>query len=139
MWKKILVAADPSQASTKALEQALDLAAKGSAQLVVICVAELFLGAHEELVSGLQDKFLAEARTAGEAAKARAGQAGVAVALRVESGETPSTNIIDAAKGEGCDLIVLGHRSKTGIDRYLIGSVAARVVEHAPCSVLVVR
>ena len=39
----------------------------------------------------------------------------------------------------GIDLIILGHQGKKGLSKYLIGSVAARVVSHAPCSVFVIR
>jgi nucleotide-binding universal stress UspA family protein len=57
----------------------------------------------------------------------------------VEQGISPADNVIDHAEAQQVDLIVTGSRRKTGLDRFLIGSVAARIVSHAPCSVLVVR
>jgi nucleotide-binding universal stress UspA family protein len=47
--------------------------------------------------------------------------------------------ITDTAKNDGYDLIVLGTHGRTGLSRALIGSVAERVVRHAPCPVLTVR
>lgn len=51
----------------------------------------------------------------------------------------PAEEIMDAAVEDEADLIVVGSHGRTGIERLLIGSVARKVVTHAPCSVLVVR
>lgn len=47
--------------------------------------------------------------------------------------------IIEYARGHGVDLIVMGHRGMSNLQRFFVGSVADRVVDHAPCMVLVVR
>jgi nucleotide-binding universal stress UspA family protein len=51
---------------------------------------------------------------------------------------SPWQSICETAHGLGCDLIVIGSHGYSGIDR-VIGTTAAKVVNHAPCSVLVVR
>jgi nucleotide-binding universal stress UspA family protein len=51
----------------------------------------------------------------------------------------PANEITDLAKATGADLIVLGTRGRTGVQGLLLGSVARKVLHHAPCSVLVVR
>jgi universal stress protein A len=51
----------------------------------------------------------------------------------------PWLEIVELAKTEKVDLIVIGTRGRTGLPRVLLGSVAQRVVRHAPCSVLVTR
>ena len=51
----------------------------------------------------------------------------------------PRTALIDTARSEGADLIVVGSHGRTGLAKLLIGSVASHVVTHAPCSVLVVK
>ena len=65
-----------------------------------------------------------------------------AAGLRAESvvreGD-PRAVIVDEAKDWDADLIVLGSHGYTGLNRWLLGSVAQFVVNHAPCSVLVVR
>jgi len=47
--------------------------------------------------------------------------------------------ILDLAKRERVDLVVMGSHGRTGLGKLLMGSVASHVVAHAPCSVLVVR
>ena len=51
----------------------------------------------------------------------------------------PAHEIIEAAEGFGCDLIVMGSRGLTGLTRMLVGSVTRNVLLHTPASVLVVR
>jgi nucleotide-binding universal stress UspA family protein len=51
----------------------------------------------------------------------------------------PRSEIVDEAVEWGADLIVVGSHGRTGIKRWLLGSVASAVVSHAPCSVEVVR
>ena len=52
----------------------------------------------------------------------------------------PYVEIVRFAEEEEADIIMIGHRSTfTGMERFLVGSVAAKVVAHAPCSVFVHR
>ncbi len=51
----------------------------------------------------------------------------------------PSSGIIDFAKSHDIDLIVIPSHGRTGMKRFLMGSVAERVVRFAPCPVLVLR
>ena len=63
---------------------------------------------------------------------------GVEVQTHARKGH-PADVIIEIAKQEQADLIVVGSRGLTGIQRYLLGSVSNKVSEHAPCSVMIVR
>jgi nucleotide-binding universal stress UspA family protein len=51
----------------------------------------------------------------------------------------PAEEILRASERHRADLIVMGSKGLTGLDRYLLGSVSRKVARHAPCSVLVVR
>ena len=53
--------------------------------------------------------------------------------------DDPATAIIDVAQREGADLVVVGSRGLGGVQRFLRGSVSARVAAHAPMSVLIVH
>ena len=64
--------------------------------------------------------------------------AGIPATAKVREGET-AAEILDEAKETGADLIILGSRGVGGLSRLLLGSVARRVLVHAPCSVLVVH
>ena len=57
----------------------------------------------------------------------------------IESGYSPADNIVRYAEQNNIDLIVMGHKSRSGLVRLLIGSEAVKVVTYAPCSVLVIR
>jgi nucleotide-binding universal stress UspA family protein len=52
---------------------------------------------------------------------------------------TPHVEIVGAAEQENVDLVVIAHVGRHGVQRFLIGSVTERVVEYAPCPVLVVK
>ena len=60
------------------------------------------------------------------------------VGIEVKLGD-PSTEIVDFAKAIAADLIVLPSHGKKGISRFLLGSVAERVVRLSPCPVLVIK
>jgi nucleotide-binding universal stress UspA family protein len=57
----------------------------------------------------------------------------------LDTGTSPANGILDCAETEGVNLIIMGSRAKTNLDRFLLGSVAAKVVSHAKCSVMVLR
>ena len=50
-----------------------------------------------------------------------------------------ATEILAAAGASDSDLIVMGTRGRTGLARLVLGSVARNVLQHATCSVLVIR
>lgn len=68
----------------------------------------------------------------------RFAQQGLAVDHVFANG-APAEEILRAADRHRADLIVMGSKGLTGLDRFLIGSVSRKVARHAPCSVLVVR
>jgi universal stress protein A len=62
----------------------------------------------------------------------------VPIEIRVLRGD-PTAEICQAAARESADLIIMGSHGRSGLAHVLLGSVAERVVRHAPCPVLVVR
>jgi nucleotide-binding universal stress UspA family protein len=64
--------------------------------------------------------------------------AGLTTETAVREGD-PRSAIVDEAEEWEADLIVVGSHGRTGLSRWLLGSVAQAVVGHAPCSVEVVR
>lgn len=51
----------------------------------------------------------------------------------------PKSKILDAAEQWNAELIVLGSLGRTGLERFLLGSVSEAVAQHAQCSVEIVR
>lgn len=135
---KILVPVDNSSFAEKALNKAIELSKQNGADVTVMSVALEFQDV-EEIPVSYAEKFKDQAVRAVNKAKETASNAGLAVRTRVEVGASPADNIVKYAQESKADLIVLGHRGITGLDKFMVGSVASRVVAYAPCSVLVVR
>jgi len=135
---KILVALDNSDPAFKALEKAVGMAKKEMAELTLMTVYADFPedegGLKQASASLMQIAEKTVARGKSEAEKA-----GIAVKTIIEAGYSAAENIVKHAGKNSIDLIVVGHKSKTGMERLLVGSVAGKVVTYAPCSVLVVR
>jgi nucleotide-binding universal stress UspA family protein len=138
--KTILVGLDGSARSADVLDAALRLARATSARLSLFRAVGVPLEvpavawslAPEQLEKVLED----EARTALERL-ARDLPAEMVVGVSVALG-TPWNAICEAARRENADLIVIGSHGYGGVDRVL-GTTAAKVVNHADRSVLVVR
>lgn len=65
-------------------------------------------------------------------------QAGLLASSKVLQGDAREV-LVEVARAEGADLLVVGSHGRTGLARLLLGSVAAHVVGHAPCTVVVVK
>ena len=151
-YTKILVAIDRSSQSDSVFEQALELAKKEEAALMLFhCLHSELQGSglyadmySRELISyseEMQEQFRQEKQ---EACKwlARYCQTataqGVATEWDVKVGDAGSA-LLQLANAWNADLIVLGRRGHRGLAEIFLGSVSNYVVHHAPCSVLVVQ
>jgi nucleotide-binding universal stress UspA family protein len=141
--RKILCAVDFSDHSRAAMEFACDLAARTHTPLVLVYVWQPPVWVTANPAAGLgtaiQDVIDAD-QSSLDTWVADARRAGVAdVSSRFLQG-TPWASIVDEAKRDPeIDLIVIGTHGRTGIKAALLGSVAEKVVRHAPCRVLVTR
>ena len=138
MYDDILVPTDGSEPATRAVEQGLAIADRFDATLHVLFVADV----DERTPWDLSESRAAESvrehgreLTAGVAEQAPASLEVVSV---VEEGD-PRTEILAYADDNAIDVIVMGTRGLSGIDRFLLGSVAEHVMRNADCSVLVTR
>jgi len=137
--RTILVPVDIAQikAADAALELARDAARTHGAKLVLLNVIEQVPGyVAAQLPKTFHENALAEANARLTDLASRHGLAGEAEVV-VHDGH-PSTQILEYARTIGADLIVIASHDP-GLSDYFLGSVAARVVRHAHCSVMVVR
>ena len=136
--KKIVVGVDGSPSSHKALERALYEAKCELVELVIVCVAESLsvLSMHRE--GDVWETLLREPKRVLAEALARAEDEGVKARGQVEVGR-PAETISKIAREEKADEIVIGSLGKHAVDRLLLGSVSSRLVEVAPCTIIVVR
>ena len=133
---KILVAYDGSDGAKRALEQAAELGHNG-ASVSVVSVAEPLpqFGRAAAMLGPEEDE--ERKRELREAKSVLAGK-GIDASLVERKGDA-ATMIIEEADNEGVEMIVMGTRGLNTAQRWLLGSVSSKVVEHAPCNVLVVR
>lgn len=138
-----LLATDGSESAELAIDYALTIAKRTGARLQVIAVAELAddpMGAEPGVErKGTLRPGWAIAEASLKAAVGRAKAQKLKAEGRVVQAADPSVGIVQEAEEVGADLIIIGSRGLTGIERMLLGSVAERVVERAHCPVLVVR
>lgn len=137
MYDTILVPTDGNPGMNAVARQALDLAALAGAEVHVLSVVDptrVRSDADDEEVESLE-------RTASDATDriaTMAAQRDQDVTTVVRTGR-PYEEILDYADDAGADLIVMGTHGRAGLDRYLLGSVAERVVRAATVPVLTVN
>jgi nucleotide-binding universal stress UspA family protein len=71
-------------------------------------------------------------------AEAEAESQGVELMTHAREGE-PAQALLSVADEQDADLIVVGARGLTGLERFLLGSVTSKLAHHAPCSLMIVR
>ena len=141
-FERILVPTDGSAVAKRAAHKALALAHATGVDIVAIHVVNIpglpaLYGFPDELpYEHLHDLIQKQGRSYLDELEELGEQLGVKVFKRIVDGH-PADEIIKAAHED--DLIVIGSKGRTGLDRLLMGSVAENVVRHAPCSVLLVR
>ncbi len=135
--EKLLLATDRSAFSEAAVNEAINFAKKCSSKLYVFSVIEAN-PEYETIGADFFQKEEEEARRDLESIKQRARQQGVECETILREGEEPYRLIVDEAAGKKVDMIIIGRHGRTGLLKLLMGKVAANVIGHAPCKVLVV-
>ncbi len=137
MIETVVIATDGSESVSRAVEVALDLAARFDAAVHALYVLE------ESDVESAPDEVREEMHDAleerGEEAVERiASSADAEVTTAVREGR-PAAEISQYARDVDADVVATGTRGRHGENRFLIGSVAERVVRTCPVPVLTVR
>jgi nucleotide-binding universal stress UspA family protein len=142
MYKKILVPLDGSELAKKALNEAEKLAKFFDAEITLFQVVPFMpIYGSPELVTPLiideKQKEAAEKYLANltEELKGR----GLKVTALVKTGQQVAVEIIDFAKESGVDLIVMCTHGRSGITRWVLGSVAHKVLVRAETPILLLR
>jgi nucleotide-binding universal stress UspA family protein len=135
MYDRILVPTDGSHGSTVALDHALELAAAHDAtvhSLYVVSPSRVDgLSRLDEAVEGMSEY----GDDLAENAARRADKRGIDCETALRRG-VPNEEILDYAEETDADLIVMGTHGRTGLERYLLGSVTERVVRAATVPVM---
>ena len=143
-YQKILVAIDDSEISDNVIQQAAQLAKALNSEITVVEVmtldpyladAYLRLGQSNELIERVRS-YVQENLTKAEK---KFEALGVTVATQVLEGFSVNGEIISAAQNLGTDLIIMGSHGRTGFKKFILGSVAQKVLGESHIPVLVVR
>ncbi len=137
--KRILVAHDGSKSSEKALKKALSIAETFNSSVTVLSVVpELYLTELMEMDRAkIVDTLTEEAKRMMEKIKSRPRKI---KSLKTIIGQgSPAEEILETARKMKADVIVTGSHGRHGAQKFLLGSVSSKVVDHAECDVLVVK
>lgn len=139
MIGKILVPIDSSPIAAKAANVAIDLAKKNEAEMMLISVVQLpeHAGTIGEVVEA---KAEGEKRVGRQLLKTQhlAQESGVKAKAKLLFGH-PTSVIVKYAREGNFDLIVMGHKGASSVQRFLLGSTSIAVSERAPCTVMLVK
>lgn len=137
MYQKILIPTDGSERSLVAADHAIDLAKTYNAELHTVYVVETDLvpdtglGAVIDALERVGEEAVAEVTEKAEQAGASS------VTGHVRRG-TPHRQILEYVDEHDIDLVVMGTHGRTGLSRYLLGSVTEKVVRAADIPVMTV-
>jgi nucleotide-binding universal stress UspA family protein len=141
IYKKILITTDGSEKNRKAINYGIELARLSDAKVHVAYVVDTASfesipmdGGWEMMYEILEKEGNDITGTVAEMVKGN----NVDVESHVLEGN-PSHEIIEFAKNNDIDLIVLGTHGKSGFDRFLLGSVAEKVSRNSNVPVMIVR
>jgi len=141
MFKNILAAIDGSPPSHHALTIAADLAQQQDAALTIVSVVPLVM---EDMTQAYMPQYQERLRDSYEklvtktVAELKTSHPALKTTTTLKEG-SPATKIIEAAREQGADLIVLGNRGTGGALTWLLGSVTRQVTDSCTAPVLVVK
>ncbi|MDP1567558.1 MAG: universal stress protein [Polaromonas sp.] len=144
MFKHILLPVDGSSTSLMAVEKARGLAQAFGSTVTLIYVIDpyAFSGVGTDFAYGQAqylDAATAEASGALGGATKSLEAAGIPVNASIVESHTIYRGILETAGSVGADLIVMGSHGRRGLEKLVLGSVAAQVLAHAHLPILIVR
>lgn len=141
-FKRILIATDGSENAERAASYGINLAKTADAEVHALYVISTQHAVTTRTVKGwsegLEEYLMNKGRTAIGDVEKMGEEAGVKVEHAFLKG-IPADKILEYAQENNIDIIVMGTHGLTGIKKFLIGSVAEKVVRHSRIPVMVVR
>jgi nucleotide-binding universal stress UspA family protein len=141
LYKKILIATDGSEYTKNSIDYGIELAKNTQAELHVLYVIDTAAFASIPMDAAWESMYELLKQEGDEATRYAADKAeaqGITVERLTVEGH-PAEEIIKYAEKNSMNLIVMGTLGKSGLDRFLLGSVAEKVVRASKIPVLVVR
>jgi nucleotide-binding universal stress UspA family protein len=140
-YRNIVIATDGSENSQRAISYGIEIAKLSGATVHALYVLDTSSFSSIPMDAGWEAMYEILKTEGGKAVsevKERGEASGIEVREVLLEGH-PSSEIIEFAENNNADLIVMGTLGKTGLDRFLMGSVAEKVVRGSKVPVMVVR
>ena len=144
MFKHIVFATDGSPSAAKASQTAIELARTNGAKLTVVFVIDPYPymswgeGTGDAFQAYMNAAYAASAKVTEDLVE-QAKKAGVTMEKSVVEGDDVASAIVMVAEQQGGDLVVVGSHGRTGIQKFILGSVASKVLTMSKVPVLIVR
>lgn len=147
MFEKILIATDGSKHSEKAAEKALEMARLTGGKVTALYVSDvsnyfapvdMSYNIADETIGSMRSLVLKDGEAAVKRVEEMAKVAGVPFESKIIEGN-PADDIMKFAEESKEGLIVMGGIGRTGLEKFLLGSVAEKVVRNSRVPVMVVR
>lgn len=142
--REILIATDGSETALEAARIGVDIASRSRASVTAVYVVDVFRLARlpgYTALPGLKEKLLELMRREGQRATDEVGsmaiEAGVSFRGILAEGD-PGEELLRIARQSGADLLIAGSVGRSSIDRFLLGSIAEKVVRQSGVPVLLV-
>lgn len=140
IYKKILIATDGSAENKKAISYGIELAKLSGARVYVTYVVDTASFDSIPMDGGWEMMYKLLEKEGNEITDKVIADTGEDIEIESKLLEGhPGHEIIDFAENNGIDLIVMGTHGKSGLDRFLLGSVAEKVTRNSHVPVMVVR
>lgn len=149
MYKHILVATDGSDLANKGVTQAIELAKELKAKITFVSVSEklpnygVIIAAEwatsPSMIKDYEERIKEETLAILERARSLALESDVTAQVVHIENDSAAAGILEAAKSENCDLIVIASHGRRGVTKLLLGSQAAEVLSLSQIPVLIVK
>lgn len=147
MYQRILVATDGSDLSKRAVEHALALAEMAKAEVIALkvvpCYPDVYfeggMTINTEDLQRAEQQWNDEAQAIVQAIQTEGQRRHLNVKPLTVKSDFVAESIINTAKQQHCDLIVMASHGRKGIQRVLLGSETQQVLTHSHTPVLVLR
>jgi nucleotide-binding universal stress UspA family protein len=137
--ESIVVGTDGSPSAEAAVKRAAEVA-RGTGARVHLVTAYPDIPSYRERIGSSAKRQSIDLREVADTVLARTASklSGIEVETHAREGDAAQV-IADVAQEQNADLIVVGDRGLTGLERFLLGSVSSKLSHHSPCSVMIVR
>ncbi len=143
LFQNILVPVDLSNQSTRAFKVALDVAKKYNSKVTILTCIDVYACHHLYYELRANSKLIKKqtkvVKKHFEKLESLAEKNNISLKSKILTSESVVHDIVTFAKSRKHDLVVIGSHGRTGLDKWLLGSVANGVSQKIKCPVLIVK